>query len=190
METSSYINSNQEEIIMLEIDYRKLFDAGYAKGSIGNFSVSFAQTINLDSNLEYDMGITSILYNQPYPQVQDSYILYCSLVEQSRIGSGVGNVLHKTLTSYASSRFNNHGNQFYARGINSSSIIDWKKLNVRDFNTIDFIFISSSGLPYPEDIVLPRPTIHDYNLSISVAIRVSPTSKQLTSRVLGQHTRI
>mgnify|MGYP003645221675 FL=1 len=53
METSSYINSNQEEIIMLEIDYRKLFDAGYAKGSIGNFSVSFAQTINLDSNLEY-----------------------------------------------------------------------------------------------------------------------------------------
>jgi hypothetical protein len=182
MSLTSYINSNQEELIELDIDYNVLSAQGVAKGTIDNFSVSFSQTINLNSNSDYDIGIQYIHYTQPYPYVEDSYFLYCSLVEQSRIGSDVGNVLHKTLTSYSTTLGKNDGSLFFCKASQRSTIIDWKKLNVKDFSTIDFIFKSSSGIPYPIGIASPFPK----NLVIKVVIRQSPTSKNSTSRLLGK----
>ena len=62
MSLTSYINSNQEEIIELDIDYQELEAQQLTRGVVGNFTISFAQTINLDSNTDYDIGVQYVLY--------------------------------------------------------------------------------------------------------------------------------
>lgn len=185
---ANYIQSNQEDIIEFEINYRTLNAQGRTQGDIGNFSVSFPQTINLDSNSDYDICCKSIFYDQPFlvggAGVQNSYFLYCSLVEQSRVGGDVGNVLCKTLTSYSSTLSENNGNYVYAMNKPLETIIPWKRLNVKDFSTIDFAFQQSNGTAYPIGVTTlgGKP----YDLIIQVAIRQSPTSKTTTSQLLGR----
>jgi hypothetical protein len=188
MSVSNFINSNQEDIIELEIDYRTLQAQGRTQGVIGNFSVSFPQTINLNSNSDYDICCSSIFYDQPYlgggGGVENSYFLYCSLVEQSRVGGDVGNVLCKTLTAYPTTLDVNNGNYFFAMNKPDETIIPWKKLNVKDFSTIDFIFQQSNGTPFPVGIVTLGGKAPD--LIVKIAIRQSPTSKSTTSNLLGR----
>tara|TARA_R110000764_G_scaffold47_4_gene379 strand:+ start:94 stop:651 length:558 start_codon:yes stop_codon:yes gene_type:complete len=185
MSLTSYINSNQENLIELLIDFDELNANGLISGTIDNFSVSFPQTINLNSNSDYDIGVEYVLFSQPYPTSQDSYFLYCSLCEQSRVGSDVANVLHKTLTAYSTSLPENDGNYVFSKSTTSNTIIDWKKLNVKDFSTIDFIFKSSSGIAYPIGILPITGTT--CNLVIKVIIRQSPTSKGMTQKLLGRY---
>jgi len=185
MSLTSYINSNQENLIELLIDFNSLSSSGRVIGTIGNFSVSFPQTINLDSNSDYDIGVEYVLSSQAYPNIQDSYFLYCSLCEQSRVGSDVANVLHKTLSSYSTQQPDNGGNLYFSKSTTSNTIIDWKKLNVKDFSTIDFIFKSSGGVEYPTGITaLNNKPI----LVIKVIIRQSPTSKGITQKLLGSYS--
>tara|TARA_R110001632_G_scaffold28455_2_gene75830 strand:+ start:49 stop:612 length:564 start_codon:yes stop_codon:yes gene_type:complete len=185
---ANYVNTNQEDIIELEIDYRTLNAQGRTQGDIGDFSVSFPQTINLDTNSDYDICCSSVFYDQPYlvgaSGVNNSYFLYCSLVEQSRVGGDVGNVLCKTLTSYASTLSENNGNYVYAMNKPLETIIPWKRLNVKDFSTIDFAFRQSNNQPYPFGVTTlgGKP----YDLIIKIAIRQSPTSKTTTQRLLGR----
>ena len=185
---ANYINSNQEDIIEMEIDFRSLKSQGRVQGDIGNFSVSFPQTINLNSNSDYDITCKSILYDQPYKTggsgVENSYFLYCSLVEQSRVGGDVGNVLCKTLSGFSSSKPSDNGNFVFAINKPLESAIPWKRLNVKDFSTIDFIFQQSNGVSYP--IGISTLGGKDPDLIITIAIRQSPTSKTTTSALLGR----
>ena len=67
-----------------------------------------------------------------------------------------------------------------------NTIIDWKRLNVKDFSTIDFIFKSSGGIQYPTGVLAVGGKPHV--LRIKLVIRKSPTSRGITSSILGQQS--
>lgn len=178
------------EVIELNFNVKELIDSGVASGTLGDFTINFTSPINLNPMDDYQIGLHSLFFNNPakdgtgQPKNDNSWFLYCDLVEVSRVGSGVANILHKSLNGKDIMKPEVYlGSYHYVKLVNSASIMDWKKLVSKSFSSIGFQFRDSTGTFYPDGT--NQPTL-DPQLFIRIIIRKVGSSSNSKALELSQ----
>ena len=125
---------NDMEVITLNFDVNELLASGVAQGNQGDFVINFSDPITLNPMDDYQIGLQTLFIDNPleagYPPNQNSIFIYCDIVEASRVGSGVANVLHKTINASDIMEPSVYiGGFFWVKIENTASIMDWRKLN-------------------------------------------------------------
>lgn len=174
-----------KEVIEISLSLGQLIRDGLAVGTLsGDCRISFPQTINLDSNTEYQICCRSIVMLNPNfqgstPRSVNSHFLYLSLVEQSRIGTEAGNLLHKTLPMNVA--MYPDVSRFFSKFLtinNNATILDWKTLREKEINTINIKYQDSVGTIYPNTASQFTSGAEQDNLIITLLIRKSPHQKK------------
>jgi len=181
---------NDLEVIELNFNVEELLVSGVANGDFGNFTINFSSPINLNPMDEYQIGLHSLIFNSPVkdgtgvPKNDNSWFLYCDLCEVSRVGSGVANVLHKSLNGKdLMSPEVWLGSYHYLKIVQNASIMDWKKLTSKSFSSIGFQFRDSTGTYYPAGT--NQPTL-DTQLFIRIIIKKVGSSTNSKALELSQ----
>jgi hypothetical protein len=162
------MNSDQNDIIEVYFDSR---NHDY-RGTLGEFTINLPVAVKLDANSDYEIALVYLIMDNPYSSIIDSYFLYCDKVQPTRVGTGMANILYKSLPVGVEM---NTVNDRFLKISNDSTLIDWKRLNSTSFNTLSFIFESSAGVRYPNGFLpdgLP-------GLEMKIAIRKSPYQRNM-----------
>tara|TARA_R110000796_G_scaffold249632_1_gene377639 strand:+ start:836 stop:1387 length:552 start_codon:yes stop_codon:yes gene_type:complete len=177
------------QVIELNFNVKDILESQGVIGvdNLGDFRVDFLPPVQLDPNSNYEICLNELIMNNPTQTGgasfnPNSWILYCDVVEPSRVGTDAVQILHKTLNGADIMEQIPHSSLDYVKVTNNATIIDWKKLNGTNLSGIGFKFVDTTGLQYPQGI--DNPQGNGYELYITILIRKSSSNSSGIDLVL------
>jgi hypothetical protein len=177
------------EVIELNFNVKEILESQGVIGvdNLGDFRVDFLPPVQLDPNSNYEICLSELVMNNP-TQINgitfnpNSWVLYCDVVEPSRVGTDAVQILHKTLNGADIMEEKPTWNLDFVKVNNIATIVDWKKLNGTNLTGIGFKFADTTGRIYPQGI--DNPQGNGYELYITILIRKSGSNSSGIDLVL------